>query len=159
MGTIASLPALKQRLHELNLRAAKYGISADPHITIEARDLDTVISQMNLIEIQRRNLEVLLGQAAKLGTHAPPHILNQIREIRQEVERLRNVCAQHGHMVAAHPLDSDQQFAAPEPIAAPIADDPLAIVRERLRDVESMLRAGLVNEALRLVKELQAYLR
>ena len=113
---------------------------------------------MGLIDIQRRNLEHLLKQQTQLGTHVPPHIANSIRDIRQEVARLRAVCSQYGHIVPPHPLDSDEPSAPPaKPVA--VAPDPLTVVRERLRDVETMVRAGLKDEALKLIRELQGYLQ
>ena len=160
MSTIASLPALKQRLNHLALQKAQYGIGADPHISIEAQNLETVVHQMGLIEIQRGNLEHLLRQRGQFGTHVPPHIMTTIQSTRQEIARLRAVCSTYGHPVLPHPLDSDEPGATPEPSEpTPFAADPLTVLRERLRDVETMIRAGLKDEALKLVKELQEYLR
>ena len=115
---------------------------------------------MGLIDIQRGNLEHLLRQRGQLGTHVPSHVMTAIQSARQEIARLRAVCSTYGHPVLSHPLDSDESNAAPEPSApTPLAADPLAVVRERLRDVETMVRAGLKDEALKLIRELQDYLR
>lgn len=70
MTTIPQLPQLKRRLQELNMQKARYGISGDPHISMEADDLSTVISQMERIDIHRRNVDTLLQQAGKLGSSA-----------------------------------------------------------------------------------------
>lgn len=159
MATIPSLPALKQRLNALLQQKAQYGISADPHITTEAQDLETVVQQMGLIEIHRASLAHLLQQRGQLGTHTPSHVATQIDSTRQQIARLRAVCSQYGHPVPAHPLDSDEPSAPESPREpVPVAADPLAVVREKLRDVETMLRHGMVDQALALVKELQTIL-
>lgn len=139
MSTIPQLSQLKQRLNELNLQKARYGISADPHISMEASDLDTVISQMNLIDIHRRNLDQLVGQAGRLGNHAPPHVTNQIISERAEIVRLRQVCARLGHSVPAHPLDDDAEPELP-PIPAPsIPRQPPTDIRSKLDQIERLI--------------------
>lgn len=116
MSTIPQLAQLKKRLQELNLQKARFGYSADPHISIEADDLATVVQQMELIDINRRNLDHLIRQRDLHAGNAPVHILNQIVSARADVARLRQVCARLGQNVPAHPLDSDEGTELP-PIA------------------------------------------
>jgi hypothetical protein len=158
MPTIPNLPALKQRLNQLNLQKAQYGISADPHITIEAQNLETVVQQMGLIEIQRGNLAHLLKQRGQLGTHTPPHIAGEIQRTRREIERLRAVCRNYGHAVTSHPLDSDEPETQPDVQPVPVASDPLNVIREKLEDLDVMLRRGKYDEARAIVRELRALL-
>ena len=113
MSTIPQLDSLKKRLQQLNLQKARGGYSTDPHISMEADDLATVVSQMDLIDLQRRNLDHLIRQRDTFAGNAPVHILNQIISSRAEVARLRQVCARLGQDVPAHPLDSDEQSELP----------------------------------------------
>lgn len=139
MSTIPQLDQLKKRLQQLSLQKAQYGISADPHISMEASDLDTIISQMNLIDIHRRNLDTLTRQASTFGAHVPTHIANQIITERAEVMRLRQVCARLGQNVPAYPLDDDAEPELP-PIPAPsIPRQPPTDIRSKLDQIERLI--------------------
>lgn len=137
MSTIPQLDQLKRRLHDLSIQKARYGISVDPHISIEAQDLETIISQMNLIDVHRRNLDALLRQASSFGNHTPAHITNQIISERAEIVRLRQVCARLGQSVPAHPVDDDAEPELP-PVQAP-ARPAQADIRAKLDQIEALL--------------------
>lgn len=138
MSTIPQLDQLKKRLQELNLQKARYGISADPSISIEAGDLETLVSQMNLIDIHRRNLDTLTRQASTFGAHVPTHVANQIISERAEVVRLRQVCARLGQNVPAHPLDDDAEPELPPIKAAPTPPAP-SDIRSKLDQIERLI--------------------
>lgn len=114
MSTIPQYDALQKRLRALNNQSAKYGISADPSISIEIEDLTQIIGQMNLIDIRRRNVDVLLRQRTTLGNYVPPHINTQIATERAEIARLRAWCASKGQRVPEHFVDSDQTADPPD---------------------------------------------
>jgi len=138
--TIANLPSLKARLSVLKNQAARYGISADPHITIEIRDLDEVIGQMGLIDIHRRNLVHLLRQRSHFGADVPAHIINSIVHEREEIATRRAYCAKRGYPVDAHEVDAD---APPTPAAtgyvAPEWVDPIDEIRAAIKRIETAL--------------------
>lgn len=138
MSTIPQFATLKKRLNELNLQKARYGISADPHITMEADDLQTIISQMELIDIQRRNLDHLVRQRDMYAGNAPVHILNQIVSSRAEVARLRQTCARLGQSIPSHPLDSDEQTELP-PITPQEAAQPKSDLHTKLDQAIALL--------------------
>lgn len=147
--TIEQLPALKQRKNQLALQSARYGISAEPHITIELRDLETIIGQMERIDIHRGNLTHLLRQRGHFGADVPTHVVNQIVYEREQIAALRAACAKAGHPVASHPVDADQvEATAPASESIPFPADPIARVRQQLRDIEALLRYGQVDAAL-----------
>lgn len=108
MSTIAQLAELKRRLNELNLQKARYGISADPHISMEARDLDSVIGLMERIDIHRKNLDHMLKQREHFGANVPTHIVNQIMSERASIVQIRQQCARLGQSVPTHPVDDDE---------------------------------------------------
>jgi hypothetical protein len=155
MSTIPQLAALKQRKQQLDLQQARYGISADPSITIEASNLETVIHQMDLIEIARRNLAHYLQQRQHFGANVPDHIQASIDTTRADIEQRRAACWRYGHSVASHPVDSEPPLDAPEPAPVPLPVDPLVLIRRGLRDIEALLRAGLADMALDHVIALQ----
>ena len=139
MSTIPQLSSLKGRLQQLNLQKARYGISADPHINIEADDLATVIDQMELIDLQRRNLDHLVRQRDTFAGNAPVHILNQIVSSRAEVMRLRQACARLGQSVpAVHRLDDDEQTELP-PIKPRQAAQPKSDIHAKLDQAIALL--------------------
>lgn len=119
MTTIPNLPALRQRKGQLAIQAARYGINADPHITIELRDLDEVIHQMERIDIHRNNLTHMLGQRAHFGANIPTHINNQIASEREQVMTLRLACAKLGYPVDKHEVDDDAPVAMAQAPAPP----------------------------------------
>lgn len=139
MSTIPQLATLKQRLQQLNLQKARYGISADPHIEMEASDLGTVIGQMELIDIHRRNLDTLIAQAGRFGTSVPMHISNAIISERAEVVRLRQVCAQLGQSVPAHPVDDDAPPELPPVRSVPRQVPPPTDIRAKLDQIEQLI--------------------
>lgn len=139
MSTIPQLAALKQRLNELSLQKSRYGISADPHITIEAQDLETVVNQMNLIDIHRRNLDTLLKQESTFGGHAPAYITNQIVTERANVARLRQVCARLGQNVPQHPVDADEEPDLPPVRSVPRQVPPPSDIRDKLDQIERLI--------------------
>lgn len=154
--TIEQLPALKKRRNGLALQGAQYGISADPRITIELQDLETIISQMDLIDIHRGNLNQLLRQREHFGAHVPPHIVNQITHEREEIQRLRLICAKYRQPVEAHPVDADDVGIEAAPVVpAAFPPDPITRVREALRDIEALLRHGETAAALRAIQALR----
>lgn len=137
MSTIPQFDGLRKRLNELNLQKARYGISADPHISIETQDLETIVGQMNLIDIHRRNLDTLLKQASTFGAHVPTHVSNQIISERAEVVRLRQVCARMGQSVPPHFVDDD---AEPElPPIQPRQTRPPTDIRAKLDLIEQLI--------------------
>lgn len=138
MTTIPQLPELKKRLYQLEIQKSRYGIAADPHITMEADDLKTVVSQMELIDIHRRNLDQLVRQSSQLAQHVPPHVTNQIISERAEVMRLRQVCARLGQSVPAHPLDDDAEPELP-PIKPTPRPAPQTDIRSKLDQIERLL--------------------
>jgi hypothetical protein len=138
MPTIPQLSALKKRLQELNMQKARYGISADPHINIEASDLETVVHQMELIERHRQALTVLVNQSSQFGTHVPQYITNEIRERRATVMQLRQVCQRLGQSVPMHPIDSDEPPDLP-PIPTPPAPTPPTDIRAKLDQIEQLI--------------------
>jgi len=147
--TIAQLPELKRRRQARALQSAQLGIYADPSITTELERLNVVIQQMELIDIHRANLSHQLRQIAHFGANAPTYIVNSIRSERQDIARLKAICAQYGQPIESHPLDEESTEAEPgnpEPGALP--RDPLVLIRERLRDVETLLRHNRPQEAL-----------
>lgn len=146
MSAIPQLDQIKKRLHELNMQKARYGISADPSILTEASDLETIVSQMNLIDIHRRNLDQLTQQASTFGAHVPPHVTNQIISERAEVVRLRQVCARLGQNVPAHPLDDDAEPELPPLKAAPTPPAP-SDIRSKLDQIERLINE--IRTALR----------
>ena len=148
MSTIPQLNTLKTRLQQLNLQKARYGISADPHISMEADDLATVVSQMELIDINRRNLDHLLRQRDSHAGNAPVHILNQIVSTRAEIARIRQTCARLGQNVPAHPIDSDEQAELP-----PIKPRPAPAPQPAPSDIASKL-----DQIERLINEIRAAL-
>lgn len=154
------LNSLKRRKGELAIKAARFGISTPPEVSMELSDLEEIIGYMERIEIHRRNIAHLLSQVDRLGTHTPPHIVNQAADSRREIAKLKAYCAQKRYVVADVAIDFD---SAPEevhaPISSPLPSDPITIVREKLRDVEALIRAGLNDAALKLVRELQETLR
>jgi hypothetical protein len=148
-STIPQFDSLRQRLNRLNLQKAQYGISADPHISMEAQDLETLLNQMGLIDIHRRNLDTLLKQAGTFGQHVPMHISNQIISERAEVTRLRQVCARLGQGVPAHPVDDDEP--APLPPIQPRRQNPPPTddIRTKLTQIEWLIteiRAALDDD-------------
>ena len=156
MSTIEQLPALKRRKNELALQKAKYGISADPRIVIELQDLETVIGQMERIDIHRGNLTHLLRQRGHFGADVPPHIINQITSERKQTAALRAACAKYDHPVASHPVDTDQVEVEQVSLApAPFPIDPIARVREALRDIEALIRHGQTDAALGALQDLR----
>jgi hypothetical protein len=136
--TIANLGELKRRKGELALQAARYGISADPHITIELRNLESAISLMERIDIHRGNLGHLLRQRGHFGPNAPTHIVNQIISERENIETLRAQCARLGYTVDRHEVDHDAP-APPEP--TPSAAPPTETQLDRIeRKLDELLR-------------------
>ena len=113
MSTIPQLDSLKKRLQQLNLQKARGGYNTDPHVNMEADDLATIVGQMDLIDLQRRNLDHLIRQRDTFAGQPPVHILNQIVSSRAEVARLRQVCARLGQDVPSHPVDDDEQSELP----------------------------------------------
>jgi|SRR5690242_15975096 len=156
MSTIAQLKGLKDRRQQRALQKAQYGISADPSILMELDQLETIISLMERIDIHRRNLDLLARQNDHFGAHVPVHIVNQIRTEREQIAALRTQCARLGQPVEPHPLDTETD-APPqnERESAPLPVDPLTLVRERLRDIEAMLRHGQYQIALEMLVTLQ----
>ncbi len=140
MSTIPQLASLKKRLQELNMQKARYGISVDPSISIEADDLATAVQQMDLIEINRRNLDLLLRQRDSHGAaNVPISISNQIMSIRAEIVRLRQVCARLGQNVPAHPVDDDAEPELP-PIQPRQAAQPTpSDIRSKLDQIERLI--------------------
>lgn len=139
MSTIPQLLALRKRLNELNLQKARYGISADPHISIEVEDLSTLVGQMERIDIHRRNLDHTLQQRDHFGPNVPTHIVNQIMSERAAIIQLRNACARLGQNVPAHPVDDDEQPELP-PIPAPsIPRQQPADIRAKLDQIEQLI--------------------
>lgn len=142
MTTISNLGELKRRKGELAIKAARFGISADPHISIELRDLETVISLMERIDIHRGNLGHLLRQRGHFGPNAPTHIVNQIISERENIETLRAQCARLGYAVDRHEADYDAPAppaASPEP--TPTAAPPVETQLDRIeRKLDELLR-------------------
>lgn len=156
MSTIPQLAALNRRKSALALQKAQHGIDAAPHVVIELSDLETVTTQMNLIDIHRQNLEHLLRQRTHFGANAPTHIVNQIANERQEIDRLRVVCGKYGHPVGQHPVDADEPTIEAAPgTPAPFPSDPIARVREQLRDIEALLRHGQYAASLEALQALR----
>ena len=141
MSTIPQLASLRQRLVQLNLQKARYGINAEPHIMTESSDLETLISQMELIDIQRRNLDHLVRQRDNHAGIAPVHVLNQIATSRAEIARLRQVCARLGQGVPSHPLDSDEQPELPpiQPRHTPAPQPAHSDIRSKLDQIERLI--------------------
>ncbi len=158
MSTIPELKALKDRRHQRTLQSARYGYNADPSITTELENLDKVIHEMERIEIHRRRLSVLLKQADNFGGHVPAHILTEIETIRGTIQQLRATCERLGYRVASYPGDEEETIEYVPSQVLPV-DEPLVYVRERLRDIEALIRMNLPNQALELVQQLQNYLR
>lgn len=155
MSTIPQLATLKQRMRARALQQAQYGISADPSVTTELRDLETVIGMMERIDIHRRNLAHLLQQRGHFGPNVPAHIVNSITSEREKVAELRAACARYNQPVNAHEVDSEPALTASEPAPVPLPTDPIQAVREQLRDVEAMIRHGQYDAALRLIVALR----
>lgn len=156
MSTIEQLPALKQRRNARALQAARYGGSAEPHITIELQQLETVIGQMERIDIHRGRLAHLLKQRGHFGADTAPHIVMEIASEREQIAALRAACAKYGQPVASHPVDADEpgvEEAEQEPVELPRG--PLARIREALRDIEALLRHGQTDAALAAVQQLR----
>jgi hypothetical protein len=154
--TIEQLPALERRKNALALQNARYGISADPHVSIELSDLETIIGQMKRIDIHRGNLAHLLRQRGHFGADVSPHIVNQINSEREQIATLRAACAKRGHPVASHPVDTDQvEVEVEQPAPTPFPADPIARVREALRDIEALIRHGQADAALGAVQALR----
>jgi len=143
MGTIPQLRSLKERLGQLELQKARYGISADPHIITEADDLKTAIGQMELIEIARRNLDLLIRQRYIVGAaNVSVGVNNQIASTRAEIMRLRKTCENLGQYVPAHPLDDDTEAELP-----PLQPQPqnTKLSNEAIRNKLDQIQA-LINE-------------
>lgn len=113
MSTIANLHVLQQRKHALSVQAARYGISADPSISIELRDIETVIGLMERIDIHRQNLRLLLENRSRFGINTPTYISTQISTERAAIASLRRQCADAGYAVDRHEVDDDVQIAPP----------------------------------------------
>ena len=145
MSTIPQLDSLKKRLQQLNLQKARGGYSVEPSVTMEADDLATVVGQMELIDLQRRNLDHLIRQRDTFAGNAPVHILNQIVSSRAEVARLRQVCARLGHDVLSHPVDDDEQSGLPpiQPRPAPQPKSDLHTKLDRAIALLIEIRAAL----------------
>lgn len=146
MSTIPQLPTLKARLQQLNLKKAQYGISADPHIQMEAQDIETLIGLMDRIDIHRRNLDHLLKQRGTFGANTPMHIASQIENIRAEIVNLRRACERSGQSVPPHPLDSDDQPELP-----PITPRQPARTKDELN--------ALLDEAFQILADIRAIVR
>jgi hypothetical protein len=154
--TIEQLPALERRKSALALQQAKYGISADPHVSIELSDLETIIGQMRRIDIHRGRLQTLLNQRSHFGANVPPYIIGEIANEREQIAALRVACAKYGQPVAAHPVDADQiEVERVSPAPAPFPVDPIARVRDALRDIEALIRHGQADAALATVQSLR----
>lgn len=136
-STIPQFDQIRQRLGQLNIQKARYGISADPHIDMEISDLQTVISQMERIDIHRRNLDHMLRQRDHFGANVPTHIVNQIMTERAAIVQLRQACARMGHTVPAHPLDDDAQPELP-PVQTAQRHAP-ADIRAKLDQIQQLL--------------------
>lgn len=121
MSTIPQLRALRQRKGERSMQQAKYGITADPSITLELRDLETVIHLMEMIDTHRANLNILLSQRAQHGLHVPTHIITQINSERESISTLRLQCSRLGYPVDTHEVDADELTIDPPPVRAPSA--------------------------------------
>jgi hypothetical protein len=139
-STIPQLAELKRRLHELDMRKARGGYSVDPGVNMEADDLRTIIQQMELIDIQRRNLDILLRQRGTFGGQPPMHIINQINNSRAEIVRLRQVCARLGQNVPDHPVDSDEPESELPPVQAiRHQTQPPTDIRAKLDQIQRLL--------------------
>jgi hypothetical protein len=137
MSTIANLGALRRRKSELALQAARYGISVDPHITIELRDLEQVIGLMERIDIHRGNLTHMLTQRGHFGANVPTHIVTQIATEREQIATLRLQCARLGYPVDSHEVDADAiaiEAAPPTPDPRP-AETQLDRIERKLNEL------------------------
>lgn len=136
MSTIPTLADLKRRRNDLEMKKARYGISAPPEYMIEAEDLANVIGMMERIDIKRANLAHYLKQRDQLGNHTPAHILSSIMQERADIIQLRQACANKGHFVPDHSLDTDEPgVTTTAPVSRPPTD-----IRAKLDQIEHLLR-------------------
>jgi hypothetical protein len=139
MSTIPQYQETKARLHQLELKSAHFGISADPSVSIEKEQLQSVISVFDRIDIHRRNLGYLLKQRSQYSANqVPTHILTQIRSERESVVSLRTTLQQRYKIwVPEHIVDYD--------VATPVKEEPVAPDRSqdsiyaKLQEIERLV--------------------
>lgn len=140
MSTVPQLAELKRRLHELEMRKARSGYSVEPSISMEADDLRTIIHQMEMIDIHRRNLDTLLRQRSTFAGQPPMHIVNQITSARADIARIRQVCARLGQNVPEHPVDSDEPEVELPPVQPIRRQAPAPVnIRAKLDEIQRLL--------------------
>ncbi len=128
MSTIPQYQVVKARLHQLEMQSSKYGISADPHISMEKEQLQSVIGIFDRIDIHRHNLGYLLKQRSQYSSNqVPTHILTQIRSERENVVSLRTALQQRYEMwVPDHEVDFDQDIE--------VKEEPIPVTPNRSQD-------------------------
>lgn len=144
---IPELAAIRSRANSRNLQAAKYGIGADPAITIEAEQLNVAVGLLERIGIHRRNVNHMVAQAAHFGANLPTHIATQIENERGTIATLINQAARYGVTVTPHVLDVNQpiiQTRVTQPLHQQSTPD--QTIRTKLDQIET-----LINEIKTLI--------
>ena len=101
---------LRERLHELDLKLAKYGISADPSIPMEIRKLNAALPFVRRIEVLRElicDYIVQHNEYVAEGENPPSFISSGINNARREIaEHMRRCDKDFDVVIGASDLDT-----------------------------------------------------
>lgn len=163
MASFAEIKREKQgRLHDLEMKQARYGINASPEVNMEVEDLRRwmghaadIEQQLSLLNINRRNLTLYLRQ---LGLHStanvPPHIINGIREARTHIANIKaSLLKYYKVTVDDEPNDFEQEEPSTPSNVVGLGPSSVIGLKEDLAEVYRLLvELNDVPEAVRLLQ-------
>ena len=159
--------AWKRRLFQLQSKSGTYGLNTPPEITIEIEDLTKKLRQaddiehgLDLIETHRKSLRTLLKQRA---LHSPMSVPQGIEHgIRLARESIAHHKSSLLNMYGIGVEDQAEDVEQPEAPGTPFnpgtfqsPGDPLAVVRERLHTIQTLLNMNMVPAAQEQLAELR----